>query len=114
MQSREGFKCLVENQNQEDKMEGKKMDERKGKTIEQVKEAKVDLAKSQTWRTERETIIKKLHEINFRERQLEFLKTQQEGTIKQANIDVMFLKEDLYFLTKGRDLVELKKELGEL
>ncbi len=89
------------------------MELRKGKTIEQVKENKEDLAKSQTWRTERESILKKLHEVNFRERQLEFLKEQQKGTLKQANMEIMFLKEDLYFLTKGRNLEELKKEFNE-
>ena len=90
-----------------------KMDIRKGKTIEKINLNKEDLAKSQTWRTERESILKKLHEINFRERQLEFLKEQQVGTLKQANMEILFLKEDLYFLTKGRDLEELRTEFDE-
>lgn len=89
------------------------MDKRKEKVLEQVKENKEKIAGSQTWRTEREAIIKKLHEITFREKQFEFLKVQQEGTKKQMNIEIMFLKEDLFFLTKGRDLTELKKGLNE-
>ena len=87
------------------------MDVRKGKTIEQVKEAKQELGKSQTWRTEREAIIKKLGEIEFKEKQLDYVKVDQENTMRTLKQAVMFLKEDLFFLTKGMDLAELKKEL---
>jgi len=88
------------------------MDKRKEKIIEEVKENKKEIANSQTWITERQKIIGTLNEIKAREKQVEYMKTQQETAIKEAKKQILFLKEDLFFLLKGKDLEATKKELN--